>query len=219
MDKIKIALAEDHLLILQGIKLIINGIGDFKIIIEATNGKELLQKVESANIKPDLALIDIGMPEMDGFETMKQLTLKFPEIKGIGLSVFSDFNSVFRMINNGAKAYLLKDSTTEQVKNTLLTVFNEGSYYSSFVVEKLVDYNNYGKNSQNTGLASITEREKEFIINCCSELAYKEIAAKMKISPRTVDGFRESLFDKLGIKSRTGIVLFAIKNKLFLPEY
>lgn len=218
MSKVQIAIADDHLLVRNGIMKIINELNDFIVSIDASHGQELLNKLENAKEIPDIAIIDISMPILDGFETVLQINKIFPSIKCIALSVHSDFNSVFRMIQYGAKAYLLKDCSPQQMEETLLKVYREGSYYNSFVVDSLMEYNRDSNEKRAKIVANteeLTERELEFVKWCCSELTYKEIADRMSVSPRTVDGYREEVFDKLGLQSRVGIVLFAIKNSIY----
>lgn len=222
--QIKIALADDHQLVRGGIKLLLENFPEFKVMVEASNGKELLDKLKSAKSLPQIALVDVGMPVMNGFETTKQLNTDFPKIKVVALSVHDDLKTVNDMIESGAHAYLLKDSSPEIVKDTLLHVFQKGYYYSQFVIESLMKAkkteedimrkNRIGKGGVINGRELLTARETEFIKHCCSEMTYKEIADEMNISQRTVDGYRESVFSKLDIKSRTGIVLFAVHEKL-----
>jgi DNA-binding NarL/FixJ family response regulator len=222
--QIKIALADDHQLVRGGIKLLLENFPEFKVNLEASNGIELLDKIRAAKSPPQIALVDVSMPVMDGFETSRQLNIEFPKIKVIALSVHDDLKTVSNMIESGAHAYLLKDSSPEVVKETLLQVAQKGYYYSQFVIESLMQSkideeevkrkNGSVKGNIINGKELLTSREIEFIKYSCSEMTYKEIADVMNISHRTVDGYRESVFSKLDIKSRTGIVLFAFHEKL-----
>jgi DNA-binding NarL/FixJ family response regulator len=222
--QIKIALADDHQLVRGGIKLQLENFPEFKVVIEASNGKDLLEKLGKSKSLPQLALVDVTMPVMDGFETTRQMSEQYPAVKIIALSVHDDIKSVNEMINSGANAYLLKDASPEVVKTTLLEVFKKGYYYDQFVIdsimkskdeeEELNRKNRTERNSLTELQAQLTNRELEFIKHCCSEMTYKEIADLMNISQRTVDGYRESVFSKLDIKSRTGIALYAIHKKI-----
>lgn len=221
--KIQIALADDHHLIRGGIKLLLEQFSEFKVTVEASNGSELLVKLRTIPQRPHIALIDIGMPILNGFDTCNILNSEFPEIKVIALSIFDDSISINKMIDSGANAYLLKDSFPEVVKETILHVYNKGYYYSQLVVDSILnDKQDKISNQRSQGgtlafrqqLESLTGRELEFVKNCCSEKTYKEIADNMHVSQRTVDGYRDSIFSKLELKSRTGIVLFAIRNQL-----
>jgi DNA-binding NarL/FixJ family response regulator len=221
---ITIGMADDHQMIRQSIKSLIDGNGKYKVIMEAFNGIELIEKLKTATEVPRIFLIDISMPEMDGYQTITYLTKNYPNLKCIALSVNTDFNSVFKMIDSGASAYLRKDCSTEQMLETIDHVFTEGTYYNSFVVNSLLDYQhalieiNSEDNTVNQSLIDkLTPRESEFILLACSELTYKAIGGKMGVSARTVDSFREAVFSKLNIKSRTGLLLFAIRNKIYIP--
>lgn len=214
---IHLALADDHTLVRSGLKALLNGFGDFQVVLEAPNGQALLQGLRASDSAIDIALIDVGMPVMDGFETALKLHDEFPNIKIVALSVYDEANSIARMIENGASAYLLKDAEPDIVRETLMHVQSKGYYYSQRVLEsvmqsKLSALEAPSSSSRNIlkPIDTITQREREFIQLCCSELTYKEIADKMGVSQRTVDGYRESIFSKLDLKSRTGIVLFAV---------
>lgn len=222
--QIKIALADDHQLVRGGIKLQLENFPEFRVVLEASNGKELLDKLSKSKSLPQLALVDVTMPIMDGFETTRQLNEQYASIKVVALSVHDDIKSVNDMINSGANAYLLKDASPVVVKMTLLEVFKKGYYYDQFVIDSIMKskdeeeaLNRKNRNERNSAAAiqaELTARELEFIKHCCSEMTYKEIADLMNISQRTVDGYRESVFSKLDIKSRTGIALYAIHKKI-----
>ena len=221
--QIKIALVDDHHLVRGGIKLLLEKFSDFKVILEASNGKDFLDKMSVAKILPQIVLVDVGMPVMNGFETTKRLVSDYPHIKVVALSVHTEHKTVKEMVDSGAHAYLLKDASPEVMKDTLLQVFQKGYYYSQLIIESLMEEKSRESmlgsrermlGNRSNGKDLLTTRELEFIKHCCSEMTYKEIADVMNISQRTVDGYRESVFSKLDIKSRTGIALFAIHHKL-----
>lgn len=218
---IKLVIADDHVLVRSGLKVLLNEFGDFNVVFEASNGLELLQWLRSSSTSADIVLLDIGMPVMDGFETAIRLHEEFPHIRVVALSVNDESQTISKMIENGAHAYLLKDAEPNVVRETLLHVHDKGYYYSKQVLDSIMNYklSNIEISSQQNNVVikpidTITQREKEFIKHCCTELTYKEIADKMSVSQRTVDGYRESVFSKLDLKSRTGIVLFAFENRL-----
>src|SRR6267142_1683159 len=136
--QIKIALADDHQLVRGGIKLLLENFPEFKVIIEASNGKELLEKISQGKTLPQIALVDVTMPVMDGFETTRQLNQLHPEIKVVALSVHDELKTVNNMIESGANAYLLKDSSPQMVKETLLQVHEKGFYYDQLVIESIM---------------------------------------------------------------------------------
>jgi DNA-binding NarL/FixJ family response regulator len=215
---ITVSLADDHKLVREGIKVLLQSSGKFQIVSESNNGAELLQALETMESLPNLVIVDVSMPVMSGFDAVSNIRDKYPGLSCIALSLHDDFNTVFGMIDRGAKAYLLKDCSPEQMVNTALTVHYEGSCYNSFVVEKIMEYQKNSEKDTSKGLEdSFSEREIEFIKLCCSELTNKDIADRLNVSPRTVDGYRESVCLKAGVSSRIGIVLFAMDNGLYKP--
>jgi len=168
----------------------------------------MIRKINS-KLKPDIILLDINMPKMDGISTAKWLRNNHPDIKIIVLSMFEDAEKVLTMVRMGVKGYLLKDSEPADFEDALYKVSNSEIYYPEFVTKHLI----HNINIDYT-LAKLNSREIEFLKLSATELTYKEIAEHMCISSRTVDGYRDQLFEKLQIKSRIGLVLYAIKNKL-----
>ena len=216
---VTIALADDHQLVRKGIRLLLENIDDFKVTVDVANGKELIDSIDSTGTLPDLVLVDVNMPVMSGQETVTYLRAKYRDLKIIALSVNDQVPIIKEMIALGANAYLYKDSSPETFQKVLLEVYNKGFYYDQSVVESLLtdtSSNNYKPKSElQNMLVGITSREMLFMNHCCSELTYKEIAQLMGVSQRTVDGYRENLFDKLNVKSRTGLVLFAVQAGVF----
>jgi DNA-binding NarL/FixJ family response regulator len=154
------------------------------------------------------------MPHMDGYETATWLKKNYPDIKILSLSMYDDENSVIRMLKNGARGYILKDTEPAELKAAIEAIINKGFYYSEMVTGRLM-HSISGMNDENSTsqqLMNLTEREIEFLKLACSEMTYKEIADQMHLSPRTVDGYRDALFQKLELKTRTGLVIYAIKN-------
>lgn len=205
---IQIALADDHRLFRSGLVSLISNLSNYKVLFEAGDGKELIGKI-TPKVKPDIILLDINMPAMNGMEAAKWLKDNYPEIKIIVLSMFQDAEKVLAMIKLGVKGYLLKDSEPQEFEEALNKVADGEIYYPSFVTRYLVK--NLDRDNEQVRLNS---RELEFLRLAGTELTYKEIADKMCISARTVDGYRDQLFEKLNIKSRVGLVLYAIKNNL-----
>jgi DNA-binding NarL/FixJ family response regulator len=208
MEAIQIALVDDHRLFRSGIASLINNFKGFNMLFEASNGEEMVRKI-SSKLKPDIVLLDIHMPVMDGASTALWLKKNCPEIRIIVLSMLEDSEKVLTMLKFGAKGYLLKDSEPKEFEQALQKVSVGEVYYPEFVTRLLI-------NSFNEQIDQITlqMRELEFLKLAASELTYKEIAIQMCISIRTVDGYRDQLFEKLGVKSRIGMVLYGIKNKL-----
>ena len=203
----QIALVDDHRLFRSGIASLIGQFSGYNILFEAAHGQELVEQI-NAGQKTDVILLDINMPEMDGFTTTQWLKKNNPEIKIVILSMFQDADKVLKMVRLGVHGYLLKDSEPYEFELALKTVANNELYYPSFVTDHLI------KNLNQKEQIKLNNREIEFLRLAGTELTYKEIADQMCISARTVDGYRDQLFEKLQIKSRVGLVLYAIKNNL-----
>ena len=207
-----IALADDHVLLRNGLANLIRNFGH-EVMFEANNGEDMIRYVQEGK-RPDLILMDINMPVKDGYESAAWLKNNYPEIRVLALSMLDDENAIIRMIKNGARGYVLKESEPAELKNAINAVLQKGFYYSEMVTGRLVhSISGVDDESQNSQqVMQLTEREIEFLKLACTEMTYKEIAAKMYLSPRTIDGYRDALFLKLDIKTRTGLVIYAIKN-------
>lgn len=204
-----IALVDDHTLIAQALKGIISTFPNFEVLFECENGKELIQKIKTMNSYPDIVMLDISMPEMNGFETALWLNENHPEIKVMALSMQNDEQSVIKMIRNGAKSYLLKNTHPRDLEIALNKLIEEGYYYPEWA-SKIIFANINGTAS--SSISKLTEREKEFLKYTITEMNYKEIAELMCCSPRTIESYRDNLFEKLGLKTRVGLAVYAIKN-------
>lgn len=214
----KIVLVDDHSLLRNGLSSLVKNLGH-TVLFEADNGKDFIEKLSKKEL-PDVVLLDINMPIMDGYETAAWLKLNFPQVNILSLSMYDNESAIIRMLNCGARGYILKDSHPKELKKAIELLMSKGFYYTDLVNDKLVQaINKKEDNNSNTRMVSLlTEREIEFLKNICTELTYKEIAEKMQVSPRTVDGYRDALFDKTHVKTRVGLVIFAIKNGLFVID-
>jgi len=208
MDTIQIALVDDHRLFRSGIASLINNFAGYNVLFEAANGEELTRKI-SPKFKPDIILLDINMPVMNGTATAQWLRRSYPEINVIVLSMLDDAEKVLSMLRLGVKGYLLKDAEPFEFEQALQKVSQGEVYYPEFVTRLLVDSIHVPVDNHKLHI-----REIEFLRLASTELTYKEIADHMNVSARTVDGYRDTLFEKLNVKSRIGLVLYAIKNKL-----
>ena len=213
MEKISVVLADDHVLLRNGLANLLREL-DYDVLFEADNGKDFLEKLKDHHA-PQIALMDINMPGMDGYQTTLHLKQHFPEIKVLALSMYDDENAIIRMLRNGAKGYILKDSDPAELKNALQALLHKGFYHSDLVTGKLIHTINNMDEPEHATIKSVlglNPKEIEFLKLVCTEKTYKEIADEMHLSHRTIDGYRDNLFEKLEIKSRVGLVLFAIKN-------
>lgn len=208
----KVALVDDHVLLRNGLAALVGTLG-YTVLFEADNGKDFLDKLEKNGI-PDLVLLDINMPKMDGYETALWLKRNYPDVRVLALSMYDDENAIIRMLKNGARGYILKDSEPLELKTAMDAVFTKGFHYSEMVTGRLIHTLNTmdEESDRNKSLSGLNEREIEFLKLAATEMTYKEIAEQMHLSPRTIDGYRDALFEKLDLKSRVGLVLFAIKH-------
>ncbi|WP_347219488.1 response regulator transcription factor [Chryseobacterium sp.] len=204
-----IVIVDDHILIAKALEGIIGNFSEFEVIYVCESGKDLIQKFEEGNTIPDIILMDVSMPIMDGFETAAWVTKNHPDIKVMALSMQGDDNSVIKMIKNGAKGYLLKNTHPKDLETALIRLNTDGFFYPEWA-SKII-FSNLNKNDIETTV-KISEREKEFLKYTVTELSYKEIADRMCCSPRTVESYRDQLCEKLDLKTRVGLAVFAIKN-------
>jgi DNA-binding NarL/FixJ family response regulator len=207
--KTTVVIVDDHILIAKALENIINNFADFEVLYVCENGKRLQESIIKNDQKPEIILLDISMPEMDGFETALWLQQDFPDIKTMALSMQGDDNSVIKMVKNGAKGYLLKNTHPADLEKALKRMQEDGFYYPEWA-SKII-FSNF-KNKEENPEIKFSEREKEFLKFVVSEMSYKEIADKMCCSPRTVESYRDQLCEKLDLKSRVGLAVFALKN-------
>jgi DNA-binding NarL/FixJ family response regulator len=208
-EKILIGIVDDHTLFRNGVAGLMNEFDELEVVFEAENGQQM-QNALGKHVTPDVVLMDINMPVMDGYDATAWLKKNHPQIKILALSMFEDDKAVIRMIRNGASGYVLKESKPAELLDAIKTIYAKGVYINELVSGKLIRSLTAEEDGQD-----FTKKELEFLRLCCSELTYKEIADKMFVSPRTIDNYREALFLKLNLKSRTGLVLYAIQNQIF----
>ncbi len=211
MKKYSIVIVDDHLLFAQSLDSLVSSFGDYKVTFHATNGKNLIDKLEQTNEPPDVILLDINMPIMNGIETMAWLKENRPELKTIALSMDDSEETIINMLRLGAKGYLLKDIHPDVFRTAITDVIEKGFYYSDRITNTLLDTLDKKEHPEEIFLKN---REVEFLKLACTEKTYKEIANEMCLSPKTIDGYRETLFDKLEVRSRIGLVLYAIKHRV-----
>jgi DNA-binding NarL/FixJ family response regulator len=208
-DQIYIAIVDDHTLFRNGVAALMSEFKELKVVFEAENGEQMKQLLAKSPV-PKVILMDINMPVMDGYATTKWIKENHPQIKVLALSMFEDDQAVIRMIRCGASGYVLKESKPRELLEAIKTINEKGVYINEMVSGKLIR-----SVAEKEEIPEFSKRELEFLKLCCSELTYKEIADQMCVSPRTVDNYREALFLKLNLKSRTGIVLYAIQHEIF----
>lgn len=209
----KVVLVDDHVLLRNGLASLIESFGKYTVLFQADNGKQFIEKLQPGML-PDIILMDINMPVMDGYETSLWLKEHYPRVKILALSMYDNENAIIRMFKAGAKGYILKDCDPDELKAALDALTEKGFYYSEMVTGKLISTINTLDEKDNTAksIISLSDKETQFLKLACTELTYKEIADKMIISPRTVDGYRDDLFKKLNVRTRVGLVMFAVKS-------
>ena len=210
-----IAIVDDHELLRTGISAIIHGFEEYQVVAELDNGKSLTNFLKS-NPTPDIILLDISMPIMDGYETSAWIKLNLLETKVLVLSMLENDGAIIRMLKNGARGYILKDSNPKDFLRALNTIRDNGYFINELVSNRMIHYINKS-NSADISISPIHQlsiNELSFLQHVCTDKTYKEIAEEMNLSPRTIDTYRDNLFKKLLIKTRTGLAIFAIRNKL-----
>jgi len=211
MKKTSLIIVDDHLLFSQALNSLVSNFKEFDVIKILNNGQELVDYLSDNNPEPEIVLMDIQMPILNGIEATKWLKEYKPEIKVLALSMECDEDTILKMLRAGAKGYLLKDIHPSILKHALNEVHSNGFYYTENVANTLL---NSANKKEIRPKVELKDRELELLKLACSEMTYKEIAEKMFISPKTVENYRESLFQKLEVKTRIGLVLYAIKEKI-----
>jgi DNA-binding NarL/FixJ family response regulator len=211
-----VALVDDHSLLRNGLAAIINSFDGYKVVMEADHGQHFIDQLKGKQA-PDILLLDITMPVMNGYETAEWTRVNLPETKILVLSMMESDTIIINMLKRGAKGYLLKDSKPDVFHKALNSVRDNGFYINEKVTGKMLHYLNDGIGSGSRSV-ELTDREIQFLKLCCSDLTYKSIAKEMFISPRTVDSYRDNLFEKLGVSSRTNLVIYAMRNGI-IPVY
>ena len=214
MIKYSVVIVDDHTLLSQAIAAMVNTFEKFKVLYTCKNGQELIDQFSSSpKFIPDVVLMDINMPIMNGIETTEWVSKNHQNVNVMALSVEDEDATVLKMLKVGAIGYLLKDTEKAVLEKALIEIVENGFYHTKSVTNLLM------KSLSGKGKEEITlnERQVTFMKLACSELTYKEIADKMCLSPKTIDGYRDVLFTKLNVKNRVGLVMYAIKNKIYTP--
>lgn len=206
-----LVIVDDHLLVADSLKMLIGMFSGFNVLYHAKNGLDLQQKMDSEKTIPDVILLDVNMPVMNGYETIEWLTNEHPDIKVLALSMDDDEQMVLGMLSRGANGYLLKDIHPDALKIALNELIEKGYYHSDKVAATLL---NSIKPKIEEPTIRLKDHELQFIQLSCSELTYAEIAEIMFLSPKTIDNYRSELFKRFHVKNRVGLVIFGLKNKL-----
>jgi DNA-binding NarL/FixJ family response regulator len=208
---IKIGLVDDQQLFLKLLSILLSNLNGFSVVLEASHGKELQEKIAAGSSLPDIMLIDVNMPVMNGVQTAKWLHASYPSVRMVALTMHETEQTVIEMLKAGCCSYLLKNTHPEQLEKALTEIYVK-NYFNSYInntnLTELLLHNRF------SSTLAVGEREHQFLQYASSDLTYKEIARIMDLSQRTIDGYRESLFYKFNVQSRTGMVLEGIKRGL-----
>jgi Response regulator containing a CheY-like receiver domain and an HTH DNA-binding domain len=212
MSKIKIAIADDYKIFREGLKVGFSADENLEVIMEADNGEDLMKALET--VTPDVIIMDLKMPIMDGMEATKAVRKKYPSIKVLVVTMYEDDKFIIHLMENGANGYLLKNTEADEIRKSIYAVHENGYYFNDVVnkalLKKLVLKNNL-KPSFNQNV-ELTEREQEVLKLICEEKTAAEIGKEIFLSPRSVEGIRQRLIEKVGVRNTAGLVMFAIKS-------
>lgn len=212
MDKVRIYLVDDHKLFREGLKLLLSTQDFVQHIYEASNGREFIENLSFVDC--DVVLMDIEMPEMNGIDATIQAMKMRPKLKIIVLSMYGDEQYYYRMIDAGAKGFMLKNSGIDKVITAIKKVSEGESFFSEELLLNILNNIRENKESRGTAENDISERELEILYHVCRGLSNQEIADELFISKRTVDKHRANLLSKTGCRNTAALVMYAIKNKL-----
>lgn len=214
---IRVVIADDHEIFREGLQGLIKKQPDMEMVGEAENGKLLLEI--TSELLPDVVLTDIKMPFVDGIQATQIISEKFPQVSVIALSMFDDENLIVDMLEAGAKGYLIKNAHKHEIIAAIKTVYSQEYYFcnhSSMKLAKLIGKSRFNFH-KNFSRQEFSENEKEVIRMICEELSTKEIASRLNLSSRTIDGYRERILEKMNVKNSAGIAVYAIKHGLYKP--
>lgn len=206
--KFKIMIADDHEMFRDGIKLVLSQLPDYEIIAEASNGSDIMELIDA--YQPDLVLMDVAMPGMDGITATKEAVKKYPDLKIIGLSMYSEGQYYREMIEAGARGFVLKKAGKTELETAIKNVLEGNNYISQELLVKIIKNINHKDNPT----INLTAREKEVLLEICNGLSNKEIAVKLDISPKTVDIHRTNLLKKTKTRNTASLIMYSLKNQL-----
>jgi len=210
-DKITVALADDHTLLRNALATLIDGFENCKVVLQASSGEEIINYIKSG-IVPDVLLLDLNMPNIDGYETAKWIQQNKPEVNILMLTMYDTEQAMIRLLQAGVHGFLKKDIHPSELKFAINSVMQSGYYYSHNTTGKLVNLFRKNQDTHELHKAMLSEPELTFLKYACSEMTYKEIAGTMHLNPRAVDNLRDNLFTKLDVKSRVGLAMYSIRH-------
>ena len=207
--KINIGLVDDHQLFSKSLGLLLSSFPNISVVIDAVNGKDLQQKIKQVDVLPEIMLVDVSMPVMDGPQTTEWLHATYPNMRLVALSMDDKEATIIRMLKAGCCSYLLKDINPNELEHALEEVHRHGFYNPAISYQRLME-----RTKEENASAALSERELQFLHLACSDMHYREVASIMNLSERTIDGYRAMVFEKLNVQSRTGMVMVALRKGL-----
>lgn len=217
-DRYTIAIVEDEVLFRQGLTMLLEQDERMEVVLVADHGKDLLDKLATIDMLPDLLLCDLEMPYMDGVEVTRYMATHFAEVRVVILSSHYDSELILKMMEIGASAYMPKNEKPEEFYRTIANVIEDGHHYNDYVVQLIRDRMHYGQKKEANGSIKLTDRELEILRLICDQKTNKEIAELIYISVRTVEGHRKNLLEKTASKNTVGLIIYAIENGYFDVE-
>nr|WP_294991340.1 response regulator transcription factor [uncultured Sediminibacterium sp.] len=210
--KISLAFADDHTMLRKGLIRLVQIFGNYSILFEAENGEEVISSIKR-NLIPDILVLDVNMGDKDGLYVAQWLNKHFPLVKILVLSMYSDETTILKMIQAGAHGYITKNAEPEKLHEAIQALWNTGSYIPESISKKIIS--GLQKNVlQGQPKVDLTENELKFLKLLCQQLTYQEIAAQMFLSPNSMDDYRKKLTRKLGVKGKSGLIVYAMENNL-----
>lgn len=217
MGKIKLGLTDDHLLFRRGLASILATYEQIQLVLQTSSGPELLEQLQHTEL--DVVLLDLEMPEMNGIQTAEALREQYPDLKILILSMYDDDHFIQHLMEVGANGYLLKDAEPDEVVQAVVAAAKKGFYFSErvskVVLQGLANKKKVKPIFRNQ--IRLTKRELQVLQLICEEQTNNEIGEQLFLSPRTIEGYRNRLLEKTGVRNTAGLVVFAIRNELFLP--
>jgi two-component system, NarL family, invasion response regulator UvrY len=211
---IKVVLADDHILLRNALATMLDATGECKVIGQASNGKDLLNMLQNG-MTPDVVILDLNMPVLGGQETAVTLQSQYPEIRVLMLTMYDSELALIRLLQTGVRGFMKKDIHPQEMLTAIRSVMESGYYYSSHTGIKLAGlFRDMQDKNALYQKVMLSEQEINFLRYSCTEMTYKEIAEKMKLNPRAVDGIRDELFHRLDVKSRVGLAMYTIRHGL-----
>lgn len=211
---IRVALVDDHDLFRGAIKNLLEKDPHIQVVLESKNGLDFLEKLRTNHLEPDILLLDINMPEMDGYETLSKLSELFPHIKVIALSAHKDKFNIIKMFRMGVNGYLAKDASPDKLSLHIKTVYKDDYHFDSDVIAVVQNYLEGKELTTEAPKIEINDQEKEILVLICKGLTDKKIGKTLSMSHRTVEGYRKRLLKRFGVKNSVGLAVFAVVHHL-----